>query len=134
VLGIITAERKVLICRRRQGDAFGGLWEFPGGKREKDESIERCLARELAEELGITVRITAALDPLDFDYPNQHVRLVPILCTLESGEPQALASQELRWVPLTSLRDFKFPEANERLISEITDEFGTKARRHGGTE
>ena len=134
VLGIIVAGQSVLICRRRAADAFGGLWEFPGGKREKNETVEQCLHRELAEELGITVRITAALDPLDFDYPNLHVRLIPLLCAANSANPHApqpLASEELKWVPVSDLRAWKFPEANAPLIEQLIARLdaGKKSRK-----
>jgi 8-oxo-dGTP diphosphatase len=120
VLGIIVADQNVLICRRRATDDFGGLWEFPGGKREKNETVEQCLHRELAEELGIPVRITGALDPLDFDYPDLHVRLIPLLCAADSASaPLPLASEELKWIPASNLRDWKFPEANAPLIEQV---------------
>jgi mutator protein MutT len=124
VLGIIVADQNVLICRRRAADAFGGLWEFPGGKREKNETVEQCLHRELAEELGITVRITAALNPLEFDYPDLHVRLIPLLCAADSGCPRPLASEELKWVPAGDLRNWKFPEANAPLIDQLLARLG----------
>ena len=134
VLGIIVAGQSVLICRRRPADAFGGLWEFPGGKREKNETVEQCLHRELAEELGIAVHITAALDPIDFDYPNLHVRLIPLLCAANSANPHApqpLASEELKWVPVSDLRAWKFPEANAPLLDQLIARLdaGKKSRK-----
>jgi len=53
--GLVFREGKVLITQRHAGAHLGGLWEFPGGKREPDEAFEACLQRELREELGIEV-------------------------------------------------------------------------------
>ena len=50
VAALIEHEGKVLVCQRRRGSAFELLWEFPGGKRRPDETLEAALARELAEE------------------------------------------------------------------------------------
>src|SRR5256885_17112283 len=55
--GLILHEGRYLITRRKAGTHLGGLWEFPGGKREPGESLEACLRRELRE--GIGVEITA---------------------------------------------------------------------------
>ena len=53
----------------------GGLWEFPGGKVEADETLLEALARELKEELGVLVEATDALMALEHDYGDKQVRL-----------------------------------------------------------
>src|SRR5262245_45725195 len=55
--GLVFRGGKVLITQRRPDDHLGGLWEFPGGKREPNETFEQCLHRELKEELGIEVHV-----------------------------------------------------------------------------
>lgn len=119
VLGIIIRDQDVLVCRRHDIGAFAGLWEFPGGKREENETIHQTLARELREELGVEVRVTGILDPLDFDYPTVQVRLTPLLCSLEAGDPKPLASQEVKWTPYDRLGELGFPAANASLVEQI---------------
>src|SRR5438105_5551297 len=51
--GLVFRDGKLLITRRFDDAHLGGLWEFPGGKREPEETFEACLARELREELAI---------------------------------------------------------------------------------
>ena len=53
-VALIRGDGKILLQQRRLGGAHGGLWEFPGGKIEEDESAESALVREIAEELGCT--------------------------------------------------------------------------------
>jgi mutator protein MutT len=123
VLGIVVRDGDVLVCHRHDTGAFAGLWEFPGGKREENETIHQTLARELREEIGVEVSVTGILDPLDFDYPTIQVRLTPLLCVLEVGEPQALASQEVKWVPYDRLGELGFPAANAPLVEQIVARF-----------
>ncbi|PTT03442.1 NUDIX domain-containing protein, partial [Pseudomonas sp. HMWF006] len=66
---------KVLIARRADTQHQGGLWEFPGGKVEADESVETALARELHEELGIVVGAARPLIKVHHDYPDKQVLL-----------------------------------------------------------
>jgi len=119
VLGIIVRDNQVLVCHRHNTGMFAGLWEFPGGKREEGESIDRTLARELIEELGVQIRVTGTLESLDFDYPTIDVRLIPLLCAIETGEPKPLASQEVKWIAYDRLGELNFPKANAPLVEQI---------------
>ena len=58
---VIEREGRVLVARRRGGDRFAGLWEFPGGKIEPGEAPRDCLRREILEELGLDVEVGASL-------------------------------------------------------------------------
>jgi mutator protein MutT len=119
VIGIVLRHGNVLICQRRNSDALGGYWEFPGGKLEPGESRQQCLERELAEELAIRIRPLQELDVIEFDYPDVHVLLHPYLCEHIEGEPQPLASQCIAWVAPRELQNYKFPPANDKLIAEL---------------
>jgi mutator protein MutT len=118
VIAAIVRDGKVLIAQRRANDSFAGFWEFPGGKREPGESIEKCLARELREELAVCVNPIEALSTIEHEYEGLRVHLHPYLCTCED-EPKALASQRLEWASPVALRERRFPEANATLIEEL---------------
>src|SRR5580765_7280877 len=62
--GLVFRAGKLLITKRHDDAHLGGLWEFPGGKREPDESFEACLVRELREELGIEVAVGELVESL----------------------------------------------------------------------
>lgn len=121
VIGIVTREDTVLICRRPAHTTFPGYWEFPGGKREAGESLEDCLRRELNEELAIGVEPCAALDVLEHDYPAARIRLHPYLCRLIAGEPRPIACDEVRWVRWDQFDAHQFPPANESLLRQVAD-------------
>jgi A/G-specific adenine glycosylase len=112
---------EVLIDQRLNEGLLGGLWEFPGGKQEPGEAIEATIARELREELAIEVAVGEELIVLDHAYSHKKLRFVVHLCTWLSGEPQPLASQQVRWVRPEQLGDFPFPAANARIIAALLE-------------
>jgi mutator protein MutT len=120
-IGIIADAGRVLICRRHDddADAFGGYWEFPGGKCEPGESPSECVRRELLEELGVVVTPVMPLTMIEHRYPTVHVRLHPFVCRLESGEPCAMSAAQWRWVESSELAAYRFPEANAGLLAEL---------------
>lgn len=108
----------------RSADArhLANVWEFPGGKREPDESLFDCVKREAREELGVEIEVLQARPPIVWQYPTRRVALYPFDCRIVAGEPQALESQELRWVPARELRADEFPPANAGLIETLRQE------------
>ena len=115
---------EVLIDQRLNEGLLGGLWEFPGGKQEPGEAIEATVARELMEELAITVEVGEELITLEHAYSHKKLRFVVHLCRWTGGEPQPLACQQVRWVRPEQLVDFPFPAANARIIAALLDRLG----------
>jgi A/G-specific adenine glycosylase len=116
---VLNASGDVLIDQRLEEGLLGGLWEFPGGKQEEGEAISACIARELREELAIEVRVGEELISIDHAYSHKKLRFVVHLCTWLSGDPQPLASQQVRWVRPSDLADYPFPAANARIIEAL---------------
>ncbi|MBI3804894.1 MAG: (deoxy)nucleoside triphosphate pyrophosphohydrolase [Nitrospirae bacterium] len=125
-IGVILREGQVLITRRKEGVHLAGLWEFPGGKRDGEETIETCLFREIEEELGARIAIERLLWTKRHPYPDRTVILHAFLCRPLSDDLKPLAAQELRWVSPETLLSLPFPEANrpllEALAAELTGE------------
>jgi A/G-specific adenine glycosylase len=118
---VLNAAGQVLIDQRLNEGLLGGLWEFPGGKQEPGEAIEATIARELMEELAITVQVGEPLITLEHAYSHKRLRFVVHLCHWQSGEPQALACQQARWVQPAELADYPFPAANARIIAALLE-------------
>ena len=117
-IAIIRRGDAVLICRRPAGGSFAGYWEFPGGKREPGESLAHCVAREVREELAMTVQPCHALTPIEHDYPSRRIRLHPFVCNHAGDEPELIACDAARWVRPQDLHAYQFPPANEPLLRE----------------
>lgn len=117
--GLVFRDGQLLITQRRPQDHLGGLWEFPGGKREPAETFEQCLRRELHEELGVEVEVGALLDEIAHTYPEKSVHLKFYRCMLISGEPQPIHCHALAWVTQKQLRDYEFPAADVQLLAML---------------
>ena len=109
----------LLIDQRLENSSMGGMWEFPGGKKNSDESIKNTIERELKEELGILVKVGAKLLSFEHEYTHKKLYFTVHICEWISGEPKPLASQKLLWVSPEKLLDFPFPAANTKIISEL---------------
>jgi 8-oxo-dGTP diphosphatase len=129
--GLVYREGKLLITRRHADAHLGGLWEFPGGKREANESFEECLVRELREELVVGELI----ETITHEYPDKTVCLRFFRCGWKQGEPRPLGCAEFQWVNAKELRNYEFPAADERLLRKlvITDHSSETTELNGST-
>lgn len=117
--GLIFRNGKLLITQRHADAHLGGLWEFPGGKREAQETFEQCLARELHEELGIEVTVGGLFDSVTHKYAEKTVHLKFYLCRVKAGEPQAVGCAALVWVGRDDLPNYSFPAADASLLEKL---------------
>jgi mutator protein MutT len=116
---LIFQHGKLLITQRHADAHLGGLWEFPGGKREPDETFEQCLVRELREELGIEIEVGGLFEEISHAYAEKTVCLKFFVCKLISGKPQPLDCAAFKWVEKTELAHFEFPAADARLLEKL---------------
>jgi mutator protein MutT len=116
---LVFRDRKLLITQRHADAHLGGLWEFPGGKREPKETFEACLIRELREELGIEVEVGELVESLTHAYPEKTVHLKFYRCRWKQHEPQPLGCPAFQWVSAAELNDYAFPAADARLLDKL---------------
>ena len=110
---------KLLITQRHAKAHLGGLWEFPGGKREPGETYEECLAREIREELGVEIAVGKCFAEITHAYPEKHVHLKFFLAQLTVGEPRTLDCAAVKWVTRAELDDYEFPAADAQLLVKL---------------
>jgi A/G-specific adenine glycosylase len=118
-VGVIYKAGRILIDKRKSDGLLGGLWEFPGGKKETGESLEDALRREVQEELAITVRVERPLAVVDHTYSHFRVRIHAFECTWVSGEPRCITCAEVKWVRPSDLGRYAFPAANNKIIQAL---------------
>ncbi|WP_376689812.1 Nudix family hydrolase [Wenzhouxiangella sp. EGI_FJ10409] len=117
VAGVIRDDRgRILLAQRPAGKHLAGTWEFPGGKREGDESDARTLARELAEELDIEVVSSRPWLSLTHHYPELAVRLKLYEVDEWRGQPSGLEGQSLDWVSVAQMNAMPMPAADRPIV------------------
>lgn len=116
---LIDGHGRVLIARRPANKPGGGKWEFPGGKRERGESIEQTLARELDEELGVSLRATRPLLRFHHAYRDRTVLLDIHCVTAWTGEPHGREGQPVVWCEPDRLTDYDLLSANKPIVDAL---------------
>lgn len=119
VAGILWRKEQILVAQRPEGKNYAGYWELPGGKVEQGESLQDALARELEEELGITITSPTFYYKAAHDYGNFPITLHFFHVTHFIGEPCPLEGQTLRWISLEETNDLPFLEADKPLLQKL---------------
>ena len=120
--GLIIQNNKVLIGLRSESENGGGLWEFPGGKIEIDESSENAVIRELSEELDIVCQNPKKIMQYLHRFKNLIYDISFFEVTSFKGSIKKIVHDELEWVDLASINNYNFISGDlliiERLINE----------------
>ncbi|QDH13876.1 (deoxy)nucleoside triphosphate pyrophosphohydrolase [Formicincola oecophyllae] len=118
---LVNDHNEVLLATRPASKSHAGLWEFPGGKVEQNESPEEALCRELREELGLSAKPSQCV-PFRFvseDCGPFHLLMAVFILRAWEGTPQGLEGQQLRWVAPAELPAHAMPAPDEPLIAPL---------------
>lgn len=113
-----TNKKEIFATQRGYGDYKDG-WEIPGGKLEPGEIPEACIVREIREELATEIKAEKILGVVDYDYPNFHLTMHCILCTIVSGELKLLEHEAAKWLTKETLRSVDWLPADQLILDEI---------------
>ena len=131
VAGLIVGDDgRILITQRRPEQALGGKWEFPGGKVEPGEAPVAALARELVEEIGVTVAVGRIWDVLFHAYPEFDLVMLVYVCRIitslpgadirsSGGAPRAVEVADLAWVSPGDLGEWDILPADRPLVERL---------------
>ena len=115
-----TDKKEIFATQRGYGNYKDG-WEIPGGKLEPGETPEACIIREIKEELDTEVKAEKILGVVDFDYPDFHLTMHCILCTIVSGEPKLLEHEAAKWVTKETLYSVDWLPADRLILGKIEE-------------
>jgi 8-oxo-dGTP diphosphatase len=116
---VIERDGKVLIARRRKEADSGGSWEFPGGRLEKGETPEKAVEREIAEELGVRIRVGRRLCAVTYRSPNLSIELLAYRANIISGELELTDHDEVRWAEPSVLEESAFSEPDRPIVRRL---------------
>ncbi|MBP3256105.1 MAG: 8-oxo-dGTP diphosphatase MutT [Clostridia bacterium] len=114
-------EGKILIAQRNLKKSQGGLWEFPGGKIEPNETKEEAIIREIKEEMDIDIEAKKFIDQKVFNYPDKDINLIAIECKQIKGDIKLNEHEDIKWVNKNELRNFNFAPADKFIINTILE-------------
>jgi len=125
-VGLLVEGPRILVQRRRRGSHLENVWEFPGGRTEKGESIENALRRELCEEIGVEIGRPILFHRESWTYPGREVDLSFFICAERRGKPRPAEEQEIRWVTQDELGALETPRANARVIALLREHLASE--------
>ena len=114
-------EGRILITQRNLKKAQGGLWEFPGGKNEPEETKEHAIVREIKEELDVDIEYKDYLAEKVFEYPEKTINLIALECKKINGEIRLLEHESYAWVYEKELNDYEFAPADLFIIEKLLE-------------
>ena len=110
---------KILLAKRPSKGLLGGMWEFPGGKVEKGETLKACLRREIEEETGAEIQVGEASGVYQHAYTHFSLTLHAFLCELKDGEPRPLQAAELAWVTPSELGNYPMGKVDRQIARRL---------------
>lgn len=120
VCGIIQKENRYLIAKRGKG-VDEGIWEFPGGKVESEETKQEAVMRELKEELSIDVQILSYVTTIVDQHATETIYVSAYLCEIIKGCLTLHVHDEYRWVTAKELYAYKFQNADIPILDELQE-------------
>ena len=119
---LFNSEGRILIAQRNNESKLASKWEFPGGKIEPRETPQKCLYRELIEEMGIHVQVGFLFERVYHSYDHGSIELQAYLCSIDKGNPQALEHQEIRWVAIQDILKYDLAPADIPIAQKLIRE------------
>ena len=120
---IINRNKKFLITKRPKNKMLGGLWELPGGKREKGESLKNSLVREMKEEINVDINIDRKIGMIQHSYSHMNIKLHGYVCNIKKGKIRKKECDDAKWININQIDDYTFPKASHKLFSIIKESY-----------
>lgn len=121
---VVIEDGLVLLTRRAPGEQLAGLWEFPGGKLEPNETVQQCIVRELQEELGVASDAQSVIAENIHHYPGGVIQLLAVAVTLRTKKFVLTVHDHYAWAPFSRLLDYELAPADVPIAHELVRMYG----------
>jgi A/G-specific adenine glycosylase len=121
VVGIVQNNGCVLITQRKTDGLLGGLWEFPGGRKNSDETPEQACTRTIKEKLALEVEITGFVTRIHHAYSHFKIKVDVFQCNYQSGAVNLNGPQDYRWISIDEIDRFPFHAASRKITTLLKD-------------
>lgn len=116
---IIINDKKILVTQRSEKMSLPLKWEFPGGKVEKNETPEKCIIREIKEELNLEIEIENKLESKTFNYEGFSINLIPFIAKKLSGDVSLIEHKSFLWLEVGDLKNLDWAAADIPILEDF---------------
>jgi A/G-specific adenine glycosylase len=120
-VGIVRKDDRILIAKRPKHLILGNLWEFPGGRKNVHESLEKSCVRNIEKDTKIKTKILHPLFSFKHYFSHYGMTLHFFIARYVSGKTES--GQPIRWVKMDALEKFAFSTAHKKAIEKIQNIF-----------
>lgn len=114
-------QNEIFIAQRNQNKSQGGLWEFPGGKIEPNETENQAIIREIKEELDMDITVIDKYTEIIYEYPDKIINLIVLNCQMNDNHYALLEHQDCVWTVPSNLKNYEFAPADKIIISKLNN-------------
>lgn len=119
VVAAVIRDNDRIYCTARGYGELAGLWEFPGGKIEGNETPQQALVREIKEELDVDIAVGDLIDTVEYDYPTFHLSMDCFFCEIVAGDIVLKEAADARWLKLDELDSVKWLPADIMVVDRL---------------
>ena len=112
---------KILICQRAADDECGMLWEFPGGKKENNETLEDCIVREIKEELELDIKVLEVFMKSKYCFNGNEIFFTVFNAEITGGELMLNVHNAAEWVPIEEMTGYEFMPADIEFVEKLLE-------------
>lgn len=120
---IMREQGKFLICQRAKDDELPMLWEFPGGKLEKGETLEQCIVREIMEELSLEIKVISIYEKTIYQFNQMEVHFTFFNVEIISGDIILNVHNDAKWVLAKDIKNYEFMPPDIEIAQRLSDAF-----------
>ena len=116
VAAVIKKDNLFLVANRSFEANSAGIWEFPGGKVEEEETFASALIREIEEELSLKIQVGNKITSIDLKGSDKHISVHYFYALIVSGQITLNVHSEFKWVERDQLSNFKYIDGDRYVL------------------